>query len=223
MNPKDVDIIITNSYRVLWTFRAVEALRRLYPDNRIIVVDDACVECDWSLDYIAERYDVDLVYMPERGGAGRAIDMGVRAASSRWVLTHDHGVTLTETEPRMIMRLLDQVESDVAAVGRELHNLKGEKYLGSAVSCELALWDRVALVEHDLSFKLTTLRFPDGGSFWGCTTGRYLCWQLGQLGYKQKFVDLSTYHTHEHARGKHAKEFGSPHEDVDFDPAGSIA
>ena len=80
MNASDVDIIITNSYRVVWTFRAVEALRRYYPDNRIIVVDDACIECDWQLDFMAERHNVEIVYMQERGGAGRALDAGVRAA-----------------------------------------------------------------------------------------------------------------------------------------------
>ena len=218
MKAQDVDIIITNSYRVLWTFRAVEALRRLYPDNRIIVVDDKCIPCDWQLDFIAERHGVDVVRMPERKGAGRAIDAGMREATSKWVLTHDHGVTLTEREPRLIKRLLEQVTPGVAAVGKKLQNFRGEEYLGPAVYCDLAIWDRKVIIENDLSFKLTTLFFPDGGSFWGCTTARYLCWQLGQLGREMRFVDLAAYHTHEHARGKHSKEFGSPHEDVDFDP-----
>lgn len=217
MKAKDIDIIVTNSYRVLWTFRAVEALRRFYPDNRIIVVDDKCIECDWQLEFMTTRHGVQVVRMPERKGAGRAIDAGVRVASSPWVLTHDHGVTMTRDG--VIEYLLEQVRPGVAAIGKLLHNKHGENYLGPAVYCDLAIWDREVIVKHDLSFKLTTLQFPDGGSFWGCTTARYLCWQLRQLGLELKFVRLKDYHTHEHSRDKHGKKFGSPHEDVDFDPA----
>jgi hypothetical protein len=119
----------------------------------------------------------------------------------------------------VIERLLENVSPGVAAIGKELHNLKGEEYLGPAVYFELAIWDRDVIIENDLSFKLTTLQFPDGTSFWGCTTARYLCWQLGQLGYEQRFVNLDGYFTHEHTRGAHGRGFASPHEDVDFDPA----
>lgn len=215
MDASAVDIVVTNCYRPCWTFRAVETLRKFYPDNRIIVVDDACVDCEWQLVYLHQRYGVHLVRMPKRRGAGRAIDAGMRAASSEWVLTHDHGVTVTR--PGFIEYLLAHVEDNVVAVGKKLHNLRGQQYLGEAVYCDLAIWKRTPIVDNDLSFKLTTLHFPDGSSFWGCTTARYLCWQLRGMGHEFRFVDLNAYHTHEHTRTGHGKGFASPHEDVEFD------
>ena len=40
-----VDIVITNSYRPTWTRRALASIRQYYPHNRVIVVDDACIDC----------------------------------------------------------------------------------------------------------------------------------------------------------------------------------
>lgn len=214
MNARNVDIIITNSYRPVWTFRAIEAIKGFYPGNRIIIVDDCCVECDRELTYFTTLEDVEVIRQTERMGAGRAIDAGMRAASGDWVLTHDHGVTIRTGG--VIEYLLQRIGPNVGAVGRPLRNKRGEDYLGRGVYCDLAIWNRNVIIEHDLSFKLTTLNFEDGTTLWGCTTARYLCWQLRQLGCELEFVKMDGFLTHEHSRDPAGKKFGSPHEDVEF-------
>jgi len=139
----------------------------------------------------------------------------VRAATSKWVLTVDHGVELTRAG--VIEHLLEQVEPNVVAVGERLRAVRGVQYLGPAVYCDLALWDRDVIVAHDLSFKLVTLVFKDGSTEWGCTTAHYLCWNLLRLGKELRIINLAAYRTHEHSRDKFGKQFPSPHEEVDFD------
>lgn len=217
---RDVDIIITNSYRPAWTERALESIRVYYPNNTLFVVDDCCVDCAADLEKFNQKFFAEILQSPNRRGAGRALDRGMRAATAKWVLTVDHGVTLTRAG--VIEHLLERLEPDVAAVGKKLHNQRGEQYLGPAVYCDLALWDREFIVENDLSFKLTTLVFPDGSTFWGCTTARYLCWNLRRLGKEMRFINLAAYHYHEHSRDGFGRKFPSPHEEVDFDPDATV-
>lgn len=213
MEAKDVDIVETNCYRPAWTRRAVASFRDYYPHNRIIVVDDKCIDCKEELQAIAKDFNVEIFHNPERRGCGRALDLGIKEATSRYVLTLDHGIYLLREG--LIEFLLEKAGGDAVGVAEALpgsNKCKGR--LGPCLYWALALWDRDYILKHDLSFKLTGLRFPDGERVGSCTTGQYLCYRVQALGGKLVYVNLRQFHFHERARDTFGSHWQSIHEPV---------
>lgn len=210
-----VDIIVTNCYRPEWTRRAIASLREYYPDNRIIVVDDGCIECEKELSAVAKSFNAEIHSMPERRGCGRALDLGLTQATSKYVLTLDHGITLKKAG--LIEFLLQRATGGVVGVGEKLpgsNRCKGA--LGPVVYWALALWDREFILDHDLSFKLTGLNLWDGRAIGSCTTGQYLCYRVKALVGEENlvYVNLRSFHHHERARDSFGRRWQSPHEPV---------
>lgn len=216
MNPQDVDIIETNCARPDWTRRCLASVRRHYPDNRIIVVDDHCVDCRVELQRTIDRFGAEVIWNEERVGCGRALDAGLRAASSRWVLLLDHGITLEK--PGAIELLLSKAGEGVAGVGRRGGGAsRCTLVLGPYMSWWLGLWDREYILAHDLSFRLGHLRFPDGSRVGGCTTGQFLCYQVEALGGGLAYVtkQLRPLYQHERDRTPFGRRFPSRHEGIE--------
>lgn len=210
MKASEVNIIVTNSYAPEWTRRAIASIRTYYPHNRIIVVDDQFKNCENELLAIKQQFDVELLFNPERRGAGRAIDLGFRHARGDWVLTSDHGVTLGREG--LVEYFLQLTGDDIIGIGQSLHNRCAKRLAGRFVSCALGLWNHLLIQKHDLSFKLTGMILPGGEPVAGCTTGQYLCYRALKLGYRQQFVNLRSWHYHEHARGQFPGRLQSTHE-----------
>lgn len=208
-----VDIIETNCYRPAWTRRAIASFRGYYPDNRIIVVDDKCIDCKDELASVVEDYNVEIHFMPERRGCGRALDMGLAQATSRYVLTLDHGIILKG--PGLIEFLLQHTADGVIGIGEKLPGSnRCKQALGTVVYWALALWDREFILRHDLSFKLTGLNLWDGRAIGSCTTAQYLCYRAKALGGKLVYVNLRPFYHHERARDTFGRRWQSPHEPV---------
>lgn len=213
MRAEDVEIVVTNCYRPAWTERGVASIRRYYPKNRIVIIDDCCIECGPELAEIQRRHDAELVLNPKRVGCGRALDVGMRETAGRWVLTFDHGVTLEK--PGVIELLLEHTGDDVGAAGRRGGNNKCGRRFGPYVLCGLGLWDREFIVANDLTFKLSGIFLPDGTlGATGCSTGAYLCYRLQALDKRLAFVRFGGYYHHEHSRDTFGRKFPSPHEPV---------
>jgi len=217
----DVNIVVTNCYRPAWTKRALESIREFYPNNRILVVDDNCIDCTGELTEMKKEFGAELLSTPERLGTGRALDLGVEHTVSDWVLTYDHGVTLQKP---VLDLLLPEIVPDVIGVGRRGGGNYCASHFGAWVTCSLALWNRQLITQHSLSFKLTGLFLPEGhlskkgtNVVTKCTTGQYLCYRAVKLGFKLSYVDLRHWHMHEHARDAFGKRWPSPHERHDLE------
>lgn len=222
MKAEDVNFVVTNCYRPAWTKRGIESIRKFYPDNRILVVDDNCIDCTSELAETKKEFGVELLSTPERLGAGKAIDLGVARATSDWVLTYDHGVTLKQP---ILDLFLPKVAPDVIGVGRRGGGNYCAAHFGAWLTCSLALWNRRLITKHNLSFKLTSLFLPEGclsakgtNVVTKCTTGQYLCYRAVKLGFKLSYVNLRAWHTHEHARDTFGRGWPSKHERHDLEP-----
>lgn len=208
----DVEIVVTNCYRPAWTKRALESIRRYYPDNRIIVIDDKCAECEAELGEMVRDIGVTLLRSPKRQGTGLALDQALEyCRGTKYVLTYDHGVTISK--PGLIEWMLEKMAEDPAnvAVGKRGGSNRCAKRLGPFLVCSLALYDREFIHEHELTFALYTLVTPDGEKIPSCTTGQFLCYRALKLGGKMRYVNLRPWHYHEHARDAFGKRFPSPH------------
>ena len=216
MNPQDIDIIETNCARPDWTRRCLASVRKYYPDNRLIVVDDHCVDCRVELQQAVDRFGAEVIWNEERVGCGRALDVGLQAARSRYVLLLDHGMTLER--PGVIEFLLSKADEGVVGVGRRGGgSSKCTVTLGPYMSWWLGLWDREYILAHDLSFRLGHLRFPDGSRVGACTTGQFLCYQVEAMGGRLVYVtkQLQPFYKHERDRTSFGRRFPSRHEGIE--------
>lgn len=216
MNPQHIDIIETNCARPDWTRRCLASVRKHYPENRLIVVDDHCVDCRIELQQTVDQFGAEVIWNEQRVGCGRALDAGLQAASSRYVLLLDHGMTLEK--PGVIEFLLSKTGEGVVGVGRRGGgSSKCTMTLGPYMSWWMGLWDREFILAHDLSFRLGSLHFSNGSAVGACTTGQYLCYRIEALDGQLVYVtsQLGQFYRHERDRTAFGRRFPSRHERID--------
>lgn len=103
----EVTVVIPNYNGMAYLSACLEALRRQdYPDFETIVVDNG--SADESPGFIREKYpEVELICLPENQGFCGAVNRGIRACRTPFVILLNND---TEADPEFVRRLLDAIK-----------------------------------------------------------------------------------------------------------------
>jgi len=106
---KDVTVIIPNYNGIKFVKDCLDSVRRQdYKDFETIIVDNA--SADGSYEYIKENYpEMELIRNEENYGFSVAVNMGIKASKTEYVLLLNND---TELEPNFITEIVKCIEQD---------------------------------------------------------------------------------------------------------------
>ncbi|MGY5852889.1 MAG: glycosyltransferase [Candidatus Thorarchaeota archaeon] len=212
MANNDIGLVFTSCLFPEFVQRATESVLSYYPDYPGIIVNDLPGSDGIELlEEAATKHGLALIHNDQRIGTGKSIDRAVRVLETKYIVTVDHGIELRLDG--IIELYLKKMKEGVIGVGPKRGDKRCNAAFGHYIDPVLALWDREAVIENNLSFKLTHIRIGD----WqvdGCSTAQLLLYRAMRLGYKPGYIGqglLNRYARH-HRTPKTRGRCSSPHD-----------